>query len=289
MPKLESAQAGLGRYLQAAFLYHWNLLGFLGAAGAAALMAPDLLLPLVGAVELTYLALLVSRPRFRAAIDAAHKQALVGPQAEAVDLAFQQLLAGLGGPARARFDKLKARCLDMRRLAAGVRGRTDDSSSAADSLRSDALDRLLWAFLRLLYSEQALQRFLSSTDPQEIADKLKEQEQRRDNHAAAPDERILRALADSISTLKMRLDNYSKAQRNAELISVELDRIEGKIQALTEIAVSHQDPDFLTQQVDSVADSMSQSEVAMRELQDITGLSEQMAGAPQILDDETER
>ena len=58
-------------YLKEAFLFRWNLLLFLGGTAAAALtpLAP-VLLPLVAAGELTYLAGLVSIPRFRAAIDA---------------------------------------------------------------------------------------------------------------------------------------------------------------------------------------------------------------------------
>src|SRR5438128_8589936 len=63
--------AGMGAYLKEAFLFRWNLLFFLGGTAAAALMPMTaVLLPLVAAGELTYLAGLVSVPRFRAAIDA---------------------------------------------------------------------------------------------------------------------------------------------------------------------------------------------------------------------------
>jgi DNA-binding FrmR family transcriptional regulator len=65
---------------------------------------------------------------------------------------------------------------------------------------------------------------------------------------------------------------------------IELDRIEGKIQALTEMSVSNQDPDYISSQVDSVADSMAQTEEAIRDLQYITGLSDDMESAPEILE-----
>src|SRR6266566_3184074 len=62
---------GMSDYLKEAFLFRWNLLLFLGSTAAAALTpASGILLPLVAAGELTYLAGLVSIPRFRAAIDA---------------------------------------------------------------------------------------------------------------------------------------------------------------------------------------------------------------------------
>ena len=63
--------ATTSEYLKEAFLFRWNLLFFLGGTAAAALTPlAAVLLPLVGAGELAYLAGLVSVPRFRAAIDA---------------------------------------------------------------------------------------------------------------------------------------------------------------------------------------------------------------------------
>src|SRR6476469_10919416 len=70
-PNVPPRTADTKDYLKEAFLFRWNLLFFLGGAAAAALtpLAP-VLLPLVAAGEVTYLAGLVSVPRFRAAIDA---------------------------------------------------------------------------------------------------------------------------------------------------------------------------------------------------------------------------
>ena len=69
--------AGIAEYLKRAFLYRWNLLLFLGGAAASVLSPwPDALLPLLMAAEVAYLGMLVSRPRFRDAIDAqVHKEA----------------------------------------------------------------------------------------------------------------------------------------------------------------------------------------------------------------------
>ena len=64
-------RAGMPDYIKEAFLFRWNLLLFGGGVAAAALTpVAAVLLPLVAAAELTYLAGLVSIPRFRAAIDA---------------------------------------------------------------------------------------------------------------------------------------------------------------------------------------------------------------------------
>src|SRR5690606_20890088 len=94
----------------------------------------------------------------------------------------------------------------------------------------------------------------------------------------------LRSVLDSIQTEELRLENYRKAASNAEFVTVELDRIESKISALTEMAVSHQDPDYISSQVDAVAEGMTHTESAIRELNHITGLSDEMEGAPPILE-----
>ncbi len=277
------AGSSLGRYVREAFLFRWNLLGFLGGAAAAALSPfPDVLLPLLGAAELLYLGGLVSVPRFRSAIDAKVHAAQRGAAEVEPGAApsLQQILAGLEPVARRRFDALRARCVEMQRLAEGVRGH---GSAGADDIRTPALDRLLWAFLRLLSSQQALQRFLAASDPATLRKDLDALKGRQEQAKQRGDERIVRALTDAIATAELRLENHAKAASNSEFLGVELDRIEGKIQAVVEMAVSHQDADLISSQVDSVAASMAQTEQAVREINQITGLGEQLAEPPPIL------
>ena len=276
-------------YLREAFLFRWNLLFFIGGAAAAAITPfSDLLLPLVAAAELTYLTGLVSVPRFRAAIDArvhaaAQAAGALSPTVAQPPVSLVTMLAGLPAEARVRFQRLHARCLEMRGIAAGVRGASGDQGGSADEIRTPGLDRLLWLFLRLLLSKTALDRFLQATNEQEISARLAEL---RKNLAAAQmsgDERVVRSLQDSIASGELRVDNHGRAKKNAEFISIELDRLEGKIQALAEVAVNRQDPDFLSSQVDSAADSMRQTEKAVTELQHLTGLADQLEEPPPIL------
>src|SRR5205814_7928151 len=125
--------AGMPDYLKEAFLFRWNLLFLMGGAAAAVLtpLAP-VLLPLVAAGEMTYLASLISVPRFRAAIDAKVRggaQAVASGQAAAPPPSLLSMLNGLPADARKRFEKLHARCLEMRGIAAGVRGAAGDAGS----------------------------------------------------------------------------------------------------------------------------------------------------------------
>src|SRR5438093_5965115 len=286
--KNASRAAGIPDYLKEAFLFRWNLLFFLGSTAAAALTpVSGILLPLVAAGELTYLAGLVSIPRFRAAIDAkvhaTTSQTGTSPPPAQPPVSLVTMLQGLPAAARTRFQQLHARCVEMRGIAAGVRGAAGDHAGEAEEIRTPGLDRLLWLFLRLLLSKTALDRFLDTMSEQEISARLAEL-RRNYESAKAGDERIARSLQDSIANCELRLDNYTRAKKNAEFVSVELDRIEGKIQALAEMAVKRQDTDFRSSQVDSAADSMRQTEKAVSELQHLTGLADQLEEPPAILE-----
>ena len=283
--------AGLKDYLKEALFFRWNLLFFLGGlAGAAIAPLSDVTFPLVFAGELAYLAALTSLPRFRAAIDAKVHSAQGTPASATTPTpSLVVMLAGLPGDARKRFEQLHARCVEMRTLAVGVRGASGREAGSAEEIRTPGLDRLLWLFLRLLMSKNALDRFLQTMSSEEVIARL--EQLRKDLAAARPaagqpagDERIVRSLQDSIAMAELRLDNYERAKKNAQFVTIELDRMESKIQALAEMAVNRQDPDLLSSQVDSAAESMRQTEKAVSELQHLTGLADELQDPPPILD-----
>jgi DNA-binding FrmR family transcriptional regulator len=280
-------------YVRKAFTWRWNLLALGGGLGVALLSGvPDVAVPLVLAAELAYLGGLTAMPKFRAAVAAeAHAasraklgqgQAPAPAPAQTSQARLDAVLAALDPERRARFLTLRDRCLAMKRIAAGVRGEQD--ASAGDSLHTAALERMLWVFVRLLSAEQALGRFIESTDDVAMQARVGELEAKIADPKLRDDEKILRALVDSLATAQLRLDNFQKAARNTEFVKIELDRIEGKIQALVEMAVSHEDPDFISSQVDSVAESISHTEQAMREMTLISSAgSELEEAAPSLL------
>ncbi len=296
----EPKKAGLLRYLKEAFMFRWNLLIFGGAAAAAIVSGhADIALPLVAAGEVVYLAGLATLPRFQGAIDAkvrAEERGLKGPSGAALQQPrvdardkIMEVLKSLTEDRRARFLRLRARCVEMSRIANAVRGETRDSSGASTELRTPALDRLLWVFLRLLLSEQAINRFLQAADEAAIDKTLGDLQVRRKKRADSvgeanqADDRIIRSLDDSISTAELRKENVAKARNNAEFVATELDRLENKIAAVTEMAVSHTDPDEMSSRIDAISEGISQTEQTIRELQTITGVQDADT-TPSILD-----
>jgi hypothetical protein len=277
-------------YLKHAFLFHWNLLFFLGATALALLSPwPGALLPIVGSLELAYLTGLLAMPRFRTAIDAKlAAEVRERSSARAVDpraqQSLQRIIESLPAPALQRFALLRERCFEMREIASGVQGRAAGPADSPESIRTPALDRLLFLFLKLLMSQDGLNRFLKSTSAKDLGARVEEVRSRLAAAQAAKDDRAVHSLQDSLADAQLRLENYNKSIKDAEFVALELDRIETKIQALTEMAVSRQDPDTISHQVSAAAESMQHTEEAVNQLQTLSGLADQLADPPAILE-----
>ena len=185
----------------------------------------------------------------------------------------------------ARFVALRQSCFEMRDIASRIRGQAAGTSDSSESIRTPALDRLLFLFLKLLMSQAGLDRFLRSASEKELAARLDETKARlAAAQTSGGDERTINSLRDSVADGELRLDNYRKSMKDSEFVSIELDRIETKIQALIEMGVSRQDAEALSHQVTAAADSMHQTEDAVNQLQHLTGLADSLAEPPAILE-----
>lgn len=281
---------GMRELLKEAFLFRWNLLLFFGGVGIAVLSPwPDALLPIMAAGEIAYLTGLTSIPRFRTAIEAklaaqARARTTRADAAPNAQHSLEVLLKNLPPAALKRFLSLRQRCSEMRAIASGMRGHTGASDESADSIRTPALDRLLFLFLRLLVTQAALDRFLKVTSEEELAARATDVRTRLATAQQGGDERVARSLQDSLADAELRLENYRKSIKDAQFVAVELDRIETKIQALVEMGVSRQDPDMLSHQVTAAAESMQHTEEAVNQLQHLTGLADQLEEPPAILE-----
>ncbi|MBI3461668.1 MAG: hypothetical protein HY000_01205 [Planctomycetes bacterium] len=278
---------GLGKYLKTAFANRWNLLTFGGGMAFALLTPwPDVIAPLVLACEVTYLGLLGTHPKFQAYVDAQEHKAARAQVADTSEASLRQILKSLPRQSIQKFDALKARCLELRRIAAALKDPAD-IHQPLDSMQVSGLDRLLWIYLRLLFTEYSLESFLEKTDERRIQSDVRRLEEQLQGAAAGEDaarlDRIRRTLEDNLQTSRDRLANLRKARDNLELVQLEINRLENKIQSLSELAVNRQDPDFISGQVDQVASSMLQTERTMNELRFATGLSEVDEAVPELL------
>lgn len=284
---------GIGKYFKTAFMNRWNLL-LAGGAAAFALLTPipDVVLAIVAAAELTYLGLLGTHPKFQAYVNAQDAKAA----REANSVSSQQMLDritnSLPKDLLDRFVALKSRCLELQQIAAELKQTNHgDSSMPLESFQISGLNRLLWLHLRLLFTQFALYRFLKQTSEEQIQSDIKRIEARLAQLPSTglkeQDQRVQKALEDNLQTSRDRLANLQRARDNFDLVKLEIERLENKIQSLSELAVNRQDqePGYISGQVDQVAASMTETEKTMNELRFVTGL-DTVEEAPSLLQSE---
>jgi hypothetical protein len=280
---------GLGRYIKTAFLNHWNLL----AVGAGAVFAflsgqPDVVLPIVAAAEIAYLGTLSTHPKFQRAVDAEEAKGRRQVKANQGEEALERITAALPRASLERYEALRKRCQDLRQIAVDLRHPAAGGEPMPfEDLQLRGLDRLLWIYLRLLYTEWSLSRFLERTSEERIQADITRLEQQLAGYAPSEQNprrhKARQTVADNLETSRSRLANLTKARENHELVQLEIDRLENKIRSLSELAVNRQEPEFISDQVDSVAASMLETENTMNELQFATGLGQMDEAVPELV------
>lgn len=257
--------ARFGAYLKAAFTARWNLLLFGGGVAAAFVSGfPGVILPLVAAGEIYYLASMLANDRFRSAVEARDAGARRAAEAAGARQAYERIRARLPRPLLARFDELRDHCLKLVELAGSMRG---PDSQGPDGGTLESLDRLLWGYLRMIWGAANLSEFLQHTDDDAIRDRIADLEKRLAKLPTGGDAQMRAALEDHLKTSRDRLANIDEAKRKLDVVGAEIERLEAKIAALAESAVAVRDVSDIAQRVDEVAEGMRQTDATMRQLQ----------------------
>lgn len=279
----------LTKYVRSAFQIRWNLLALFGGVGFSILSGrPDIALPLVAAAEIGYLTMLASHPKFQRAMDAQDAAVERNKNSQSANVVLRQILKQLPAPFLTRFERLRASCQDLRQIANDLQqSGTLESGQPLESFQIAGLDRLIWIFLRLMFTQFTLGRFLERTKRDRIVNDI-EQAQMRLGEIPSTDEsphaqKMRRTLQDNVQTCQDRLANFDKAQANYEFVGHELNRLENKIKSLAELGVNRQEPDYISCQVDTVARSLLDTEKTMNELDFATGLGPINDETPDLL------
>lgn len=270
--------------LKTAFFYPANLLLVAGGLALVYLSGrADVALPLLLAAEVAYLGLLGTHPRFQHYLAA---RGHASPGAMDPNRALQRMLGTLPSKVVERFEKLRTRCLELRRITLATQPPTPGQAPAGDEVALRSLDRLLWSFLRLLYTQNALERYLQKGNEGQIQQEIQNLEQRLQTLGAGQDanqERMRRLTVEDLAATRERLANYQKARGHAELVAVEIDRLETRIQSLSEQAIQRRDTAGLNEQMDQAVAGLIQTEHTMTEVQFATGLEELGESAPPLV------
>ena len=255
----------LGGYLRTAFTARWNLLYVLGGTAAAFISGfPGVILPLVAAGEIWYLASMLTNERFRAAVEAQDAKSRRAADAAQARATYDAIRKRLPPPLMRRFDQLRDHCEKLVELAGSLRG-PGEAASQEGTLES--LDRLLWGYLRMIWGAANISEFLEHTDDGAIRARIADLERRLARLAPDGDSKQLRtALEDHLATNRERLGNIEEAKRKLDVVAAEIERMEAKIAALAEGSVARRDVTDLAKRVDEVAEGMKRTDETMRQL-----------------------
>jgi hypothetical protein len=257
----------VGAYLKTAFTTRWNLLLFGGGLAAAFISGfPGIILPLVAAGEVYYLASMLANDRFRSAVEAQDAKSRRATEAAGARDAYERIRKNLPPTLLKRFDQLREHCLKLVELGGSIRG---PDGSGPDKTALESLDRLLWGYLRMIWGASTLSDFLDHTDDGAIRARIADLERRlaklpKDDTGSA---QMRAALEDHLKTSQERLDNIDEARRKLDLVAAEIERLEAKIAALAESSVAKRDVTDIAQRVDEVAEGMRKTDETMRQLQ----------------------
>lgn len=269
-------QAGFKEYIYKAFnarpmgmLIPPNWIG-LGVFGLLGLVNPGFWILGTG-LEFGYLFFLSTNPRFQRLIkgriqDQAHRQRYIK---------LVEWLKQLDPEELKQYRALEGRCR-------GILEQVSTSETpVAVSAQNEGLSRLLWIFLRLLLTRQAIIRALresqvkgSSSLEERIAkldDKLKTSKLSEDLH---------KSLTSQMEILRQRQEKHREAKEKLAFLDAELMRIQEQVELLREQAVLSTGPEVISQRIDQISETLGGTTQWIQEQQRIYGSVEDLLVEP---------
>jgi hypothetical protein len=270
---------------------NWLMLAAFGLIGY---QQPGLLV--VGAgVELAYLSLLATNPRFQRFVVG---EKLVSSQKD-VQSQLQNLFTSLSDGDRRRYQRVATRCQSILEQQFG---RSTDTPGY--TMQSESLGKLTWMYLRLLVTRQAILRVVSTAAGPATVVRMSDYPQ------APPGERtedlqrrmtdLQRRLADTTLTddlrhslqgqadlLGQRLKRRGEAERKLAFLDAELQRIEEQIELIREQAVLSTDPEGFSHRIDEIGATLSGTADWIADQQRTLGAMDDLLSEPPSLTSQT--
>jgi hypothetical protein len=221
-------------------------------------------------LELGYLSVLATNPRFQRLVAGA---AGVGA-AQFSSQKAQQALLNLSPNDKERYRLLQVGCQSILQLQFG--GATD---APGYRMQTEALDRLIWMYLRLLVTRQSIQNVLITPsaprpgDPRRntppplpttaqadgesrlLQGKLADLKARLQDQTLTED--LRRSLTSQADLIQQRLDRRATAANKLAYIDAELTRIEQQVELIREQAVLSTDPESFSLKIDEIGATLT--------------------------------
>lgn len=262
---------GFGDYLKAAFWRRIPVPGMgampmnqlaLGAFAVLGLANPGFWL-LGAAAELAYLFALSSNQRFQNLVRAERLSA----GQEVAQVRLQRAIDNLNPESRRRYARLLAQAREIAEPAL----RLDDAGGPVklQEVRSGGLSQLVWIFLRLLLSREAVIETLGRVDRQRVESEIQKLEKKLED--TAEDSPLQRSMRGTLEIQQKRLENLQRAEDSRRIIDAELERIERQVELIREEAALTNRPEVLSDRLDSVSVTLNETNRWMEQHAEIFG------------------
>lgn len=249
-------------YLWAAFMArpfgmpipaNWFMLAAFGLLGA--FVSPGFWVLGAGA-EIAYLLGLSRNQRFRASVDAsAH-------QDDPADQRYRALLQQLALVDRKRQEQIEGRA---REIMATL------GQSPLMATHADSLEQLVWLHLRLLAARQAIGRVVDTARKEAVGLADQERSIQRRMEGAELSAELRRSLEQQQGVIDARQAAHAEAQRRAEHVDAELNRIDQQIALIREQALLATDEERIGASLDALAASFNEATKWLSSQRDLIG------------------
>lgn len=249
---------------------NWIGLGLFGFLG---ILNPGFLL--IGAgLELAYLGLLATNPRFQRTVVASRiAQGHLQWRSK-----LDHLISQLAESYQRRYRLLEHRCRAILDQQFG-----ESISAPGVEAQGEGLGRLSWIYLRLLLTRQSIEKILrESTESGEDSARLEERIHKleaRLKEESLGDE-LRRSLTGQIEILQQRLQKRTEARDKLAFLDAELTRIEEQVELIREQAVLSTDPETVSQRIDQITTTLGGTTQWISEQQQIYGAMEDLLAEP---------
>jgi hypothetical protein len=221
-------------------------------------------------LELGYLMLLATNPRFQRAIAARP----LSDANKTWNQRIQRLLAKLPAGDRRHYEALAERCRSIIDL------QTHTSADEPHGLESqaDSLGRLSWMYLRLLVARQTIRQVMSSSGSDDLQARIATLERQQERAEISGE--LRRSLAGQIEILNQRLQQRVDGERKLMFIDAELERIAQQVELIREQAALSTDPELLSHRIDEITATLGTTGQWIRDQQQVFGAMEDLLTEP---------
>jgi len=224
-------------------------------------------------VELGYLWTLGNSKRFRRFVDASRQMETKQQWQMRVDA----LIRHLSGEDQQRYRALEERCKTLLEQQMQIQ-----SPSQGLQAQGEGLGRLLWVYLRLLATRQAMNRIIRGAggSPNESAGLEERITNLQSRLQESLTDDLRKSITGQIEILQERLKRRSEAKDKLAFLDAELTRIQEQVELVREQAVLSADPETLSKRIDEVTATLGGTTQWISDQQKIYGAVEDLMSEP---------